>query len=299
MVFFATCKWRTLRAFGIEWARNTMDIQVQIDRALAFRKMHDRTSILLLPNAWDAGSARVLAKRGFAAIATTSGGMAWSLGYADGEQAPLAEVLAAIARITRVVDPPVTADIEGGYGETPAAVEATVRAVIAAGVAGINLEDGMLGGQRSRDDAARRIHAARAAAVAAGVPIVINARIDNWLLSSVNDDRRFDDALKRAEAYLAAGADCIYPIGLDDSQALAALVRAIDAPVNVGAHPGLADLASLACLGVARVSTATRLAAVAWSALDRAAADMRESGRFDGLGAAMSHADMQHLFSQA
>ena len=122
-----------------------MDMQKQIDKAQALRRMHDRSSILLLPNAWDAGSARLFARRGFAAIATTSAGVAWSLGYADGEQAPLAELLAVIARITRVVELPVTADIETGYGEMPAEVAATVKAVIAAGAVGINLEDGSPG----------------------------------------------------------------------------------------------------------------------------------------------------------
>ena len=136
-----------------------MDRQTQIERAQAFRRLHDRSRILLLPNAWDAGSARLFARRGFAAIATTSGGMAWSLGYADGEQAPLTDVLAAIARITRVVDLPVTVDIEGGYGKTPADVAATVREVIAAGAVGINLEDGMPGhgALRACGEAAARV----------------------------------------------------------------------------------------------------------------------------------------------
>lgn len=276
-----------------------MDRHTQIERAQAFRNMHDRSRILLLPNAWDAGSARLFARRGFAAIATTSGGMAWSLGHADGEQAPLAEVLAAIARITRVVEQPVSADIEGGYGETPADVAATVRAVIAAGAVGINLEDGMPGHGplRACSEAAARIRAAREAASASGVPIVINARVDNWMQHDNSDPAaRLADAVQRAQAYLAAGADCIYPIGLADGATLAALVRAIDAPVNVAAGPGVPALAELARLGIARVSTATRFATLALAAVDRAAATVLADGRFDGLAADFTYADAQRLF---
>ena len=279
-----------------------MDKHTQIERAQAFRRMHDRSAILLLPNAWDAGSARLFARRGFAAIATTSGGVAWSLGYADGEQAPLAEVLAAIARITRVVELPVTVDIEAGYGTTPEAVAATVRAVIDAGAVGINLEDGLPAPAtlRASDDAAERIHAARAAATAAGVPIVINARVDTWIHGAATSEvARLEDAIARAKAYLAAGADCIYPIGLGDGTTLAALVRALDAPINVGARPGLPDLAELARLGIARVSTATRLATVALGAADQAARALLQSGRFDALASELSHADAQQLFAPA
>lgn len=273
-----------------------MDRQSQIDKAHAFRGMHDRSSILLLPNAWDAGSARLFAQRGFAAIATTSGGVAWSLGYADGEQAPLAEVVAAIARIARVVRVPVTADIEAGYGDTPAAVGDTVRAVIDAGAVGINLEDGWPEGLRDCAEAAERIAAARAAATAAGVPIVINARVDCWIKPAADETARFADAVRRARAYLAAGADCIYPIGLGDPAVLAALVGTLDVPLNVGARPGMPGLAELARIGVARVSTATRFPAIALGAVDRAAQAMRETGGFDSLDPGLSHADVQQLF---
>lgn len=273
-----------------------MDRQSQIDKAHAFRDMHDRNSILLLPNAWDAGSARLFAQRGFAAVATTSGGVAWSLGYADGEQAPLVEVVAAIARITRVVGVPVTADIEAGYGDTPAAVGETVRAVIEAGAVGINLEDGWRDGLRDCAEAAERIAGARAAATAAGVPIVINARVDCWITPAADETVRFTDAVRRAQAYLAAGADCIYPIGLGDPAVLAALVKTLDAPVNVGARPGMPGLAELARIGVARVSTATRFAAIALGAVDQAAQTVRDSGSFDSLASSLSHADVQQLF---
>lgn len=196
-----------------------MTQQTQLERTHAFRRMHDRQKILLLPNCWDAGSARLFVARGFAAIATTSAGVAWSLGYADGERAPLDEVLAAIARITRVAEVPVTVDIETGYGDAPADVAATVRKVIAAGAVGINIEDGLPGHGplRDADDASTRVRAARAAADVSGVPIVINARVDHWMQHDDADPAaRLADAIDRAKAYLAAGADGIYPIGLSD-----------------------------------------------------------------------------------
>ena len=276
-----------------------MQNATQIDRARAFRDLHDRRRILLLPNAWDAGSARLFEQRGFAAIATTSGGLAWSLGYADGEQAPLADVLAAVARITRVVELPVTVDIETGYGDTPEAVAATVHAVIAAGAAGINIEDGRPGHGplRAVDEAVTRLRAARAAADASGVPIVINARVDHWMQHGDTDAQvRFNDAVHRARAYLDAGADCIYPIGLSAPGVLARLVQSIDAPINVAAGAGMPDLVELGRLGIARVSTATRLATLALGAVDHAVRGMLETGRFDGLSADFTYADAQRLF---
>lgn len=271
----------------------------QVERANTFRRLHDRRNVLLLPNAWDAGSARLFAQLGFAAIATTSAGVAWSLGYADGERAPLAEVVAATARIVRAVRLPVSADIEAGYGETTAAVARNVRTFIDAGVVGINLEDGLHHRTlRGVDDAAQRIESARAAAEAAGVALLINARTDAWLIDGGTDaDARFDDSVRRARRYLAAGADCIYPIGLAEPDIIAAFIQAIDAPVNIGARPGLPDMAGLARLGVARVSTATRLATLALSAVRDAATHLLADGRFEGLAAPFGHADAQRLFA--
>ncbi|MBS0194434.1 MAG: isocitrate lyase/phosphoenolpyruvate mutase family protein [Proteobacteria bacterium] len=275
-----------------------MNHAIQIARAQAFRRLHDRTAILLLPNAWDAGSAALFARRGFPAIATTSGGMAWSLGYADGECVPLPEVLAAVARITRAVDVPVSVDFEGGYGHDAEAVGASVRAVIAAGAVGINLEDGMPGHGPLRPpaEAAARIAAARAAADAAGVPIFINARVDHWLHPAADPAEHLADAIARARAYLAAGADGIYPLGLTDRATLAAFIRAVDAPVNVAAGAGVPPLAELAALGVARVSTATRLATLALGAVDHAVRRVLDEGGFDALAADFVYADAQGLF---
>jgi 2-methylisocitrate lyase-like PEP mutase family enzyme len=277
-----------------------MDTEAQIDRAHRLRRMHDRSQMLLLPNAWDAGSARLFAQRGFAAVATTSGGMAWSLGYADGEQVPLAQVLQAVARITRVCAVPVTVDFEGGYGPTPYEVAASVLAVIEAGAVGINLEDSLPGHGplRAIETAAARIAAARTAAATSGVPLVINARVDLWMQPGDPDDpARLHEAVQRAQAYLAAGADCIYPIGLRDPGVLTDFITAIDAPVNVAAGAGMPTLAELARIGVARVSTATRLATLAFGAVDHALAQMRDSGGFDALASPFTYDDAQQLFA--
>lgn len=275
-----------------------MDGPGQVERAQRFRALHDRRRVLLLPNAWDAGSAGIFADLGFDAIATTSGGIAWSLGHADGERAPLDEVLAAIRRIVRVTALPVSVDFEAGYGATPDDVAANVRALIATGAIGINLEDGVRHETlRDIDEAARRIAAARAAAHSAGVPIFINARIDAWIIGgNASEAQRIDDALARARAYLAAGADGIYPIALANPETIATLCARIDAPVNVGARGGLPDLAALARLGVARVSTATRLAALAYAAARAAARTVQSSGRVDNLDAEFGYADLQRIF---
>jgi 2-methylisocitrate lyase-like PEP mutase family enzyme len=274
-----------------------MDRQTQVERAERFRALHDRRRVLLLPNAWDAGSARVFTELAFDAIATTSGGVAWSLGYADGEQAPRAEVLKAVERIVRVTPLPVSVDFEAGYGESPEAVAASVRAVIDAGATGINLEDGIRHeGLRDIDDAARRIAAAQDAARGAGVPIVINARVDTWIVGGdASETERVDETLRRSRVYLAAGADCIYPLGVARPAVIARLCAQIDAPVNIAARPGLPGLVELGRLGVARVSTATRLATRALSAAREAAQRLR-GGRFDDLEAAFGYDDMQRLF---
>ena len=278
-----------------------MSTTTQTAKARLFRQMHDRSHVLLLPNAWDAGSARVFAGAGALAIATTSAGVAWSLGYADGENAPLNEVLAATARITRAVELPVSADIESGYGATADAVADTVRAFIARGVVGINIEDGLHapGALRLIEDGVARIHAARAAADQAGVPVVINARTDTYMLGLGDSAAaRYDETVRRGRAYLAAGADCFYPIGLADAGILENLVRTFNAPVNVAARPGLPDMAELARLGIARVSLATRLTTIAYSAADTALRNVFASGRFDTLQSTLTHPDMQRLFDR-
>ncbi|HEV2334778.1 MAG TPA: isocitrate lyase/phosphoenolpyruvate mutase family protein [Stellaceae bacterium] len=272
----------------------------QAHKAERFRAMHRGPPLLLLPNAWDAISARIIVAAGFPAIATTSGGVAWALGYADGEAAPWDEVVAATARIARAVAVPVTADIETGYGETPEAVARSIGDIIGAGPVGVNLEDGLKTGTppiRSVADAALRIRAAREAAHAAGVPIVINARTDLYIKNIGDDKSRFDESVARGRAYFAAGADCFYPIGLRDAGTMGRLAKALDAPININVRAGSPDVAELEALGVKRASTATVLPLMAMGLVRELAGQMHATRRFDALAPAMTHPEAQQLLA--
>jgi 2-methylisocitrate lyase-like PEP mutase family enzyme len=278
-----------------------MNAAEQAHQAERFRNLHRGPSLLLLPNAWDAISARIFAAAGFPAVATTSGGVAWALGYADGEEAPWHEVVAATARIVRATPAPVTADIEAGYGDTPEAVASSIAEIIGVGAVGVNLEDGTPRGTapiRTVADAARRIAAAREAASAAAVPIVINARTDLYLRNIGDPATRFDETVERGRAYLAAGADCFYPIGLYDRDTIGRLVKALAAPININVRAGLPSVAELEALGVARASTASQIALMAATTTRQIAEELKESGRFDALKPAMGQADAQQLFAR-
>jgi 2-methylisocitrate lyase-like PEP mutase family enzyme len=195
---------------------------------------------------------------------------------------------------------PVTADIEAGYGETPDAVMRSVSEIIGAGAVGVNLEDGALHGPvpiRSPHDAADRIRAAREAAKAAAVPIVINGRTDLYLRNIGDEASRFEETVERGRAYLVAGADCVYPIGLRDPATIGRLVKALGAPININVRAGSPSLAELEALGVARASTASQVALMAMSMTRQVADDLQATGRFDKLAPAMSQADAQRLFT--
>ena len=276
-----------------------MDTEQQTRQAEQFRNMHRGPSLLLLPNAWDALSARIFAAAGFPAIATTSGGVSWAIGFADGEAAPWEEVVAATRRIVQAVEVPVTADIEAGFGETPDQVAKSVSDIIAAGAIGINLEDGNPHGAtpiRPIAESAERIRAACEAARAAGVPIVINARTDLYLRNIGDPAARFDETVKRGKAYLSAGADCVYPIGLRDPETIGRLVKVLAAPINVNVRAGSPSVAELQALGVARASTASQIALMAASVTRQVADALKATGRFDALDPAMTQADAQTLF---
>jgi len=265
-----------------------------------FRRRHQAPPLLLLPNAWDAMSARIVESAGFDAIATTSAGVAWALGYPDGEAAPWPEVVAATERIVRAVRVPVTADIEAGYGETPEQVATSVAAIIRAGAVGINIEDGTSRPDlpiRDIEDAVARIRGAREAATTSGVPLVINARTDLYL-KHVGDERtRFAETVRRANAYTAAGADCIFPFGLVDIETIDELVKAIRAPINIVGRPGTPPADQLERAGVARVSTASGLTLAAMSVVRQLAGALRADGRFDVLASAMTRVEAQELLA--
>lgn len=228
------------------------------------RSLHRPGAPLVLPNAWDAATARAVAAAGFPAVATTSAAVAAALGYDDHEGAPAGEMLAAAARIARSVDVPVTVDAEAGYGMTAAELVAELSGI---GAAGCNLEDTSHEAQALRDPArqAAWLRAVRQAASGQGYRLVINARIDVFIPSAFSGPGApaqgdlVPEALRRAQAYLDAGADCVYPIGLWEAGALAAFVSACPGPVNVLRIPPAPSLAELAGLGVARVSYASLL----------------------------------------
>jgi 2-methylisocitrate lyase-like PEP mutase family enzyme len=263
------------------------------------RRRHHVRPLLLLANAWDPMSARVFESAGFDAIATTSGGVAWALGFPDGEQAPWKEVVAATARIARCVRVPVTADIEGGYGASPGDVARSVTDIIRAGAEGINLEDSTHHADmpvRSSEDAVARIVAAREAGRAEGVPLVINARIDLYHKKIGDDATRFAETVRRGKAYLAAGADCIFPFGLSDLKVVAELVEALGAPVNIVGRRGMPDTGQLERLGIARVSTASGPSLAAMSAMRKIAQELHK-GQFDVLDTVITRADAQQMFA--
>ena len=219
------------------------------------RSLHRPGTPLVLPNAWDVSSARAVVVAGFPVVATTSAGVASSLGYEDHQGAPAAEMLAAAGRIARSVEVPVTVDAEAGYGMAPADL---VDALLAAGAAGCNLEDTdhRAGGLAEVDRQAGWLRAVRDAADARGYGLVINARIDVFLAGRSEPPSRevLDDGIARARVYLSAGADCVYPIVLWAEDAIAEFVAAAGGPVNVMALPQAPPIARLAELGVARVS---------------------------------------------
>ncbi len=210
------------------------------------RGLHRPGDPLLLPNAWDVTSSRALDATGFPVVATTSGGVAASLGYPDGERIPAEEMFAAVGRIARAVDVPVIADIEAGFGLGPIEL---VQRLLAAGAVGCNLEDsdhGARGSLVGAEQQAERLAAVKAAGLDAGVDLVVNARVDVFLGAGEPPAHRLDEAVRRARLYVAAGADCVFPIGLADEQTVAAFVAGVDRPVNILWRAGSPALRRLA-----------------------------------------------------
>lgn len=252
------------------------------DRAQLLRQLHRPGDPVILLNAWDVASARTFVDAGAPALATTSGGIAAVHGYPDGEQIPPELMLEHVGRIAAAVDVPVTADLESGYGLE---AEELVGRILEAGAVGLNLEDSDHRGQQPLAPAevhAERLASIRRAAQQAGVQLVLNARIDVFVRQVGSDEEQLADALRRAELYREAGADCVYPIMLVDEQAIARFVRETEAPVNIYLRPGAPSLERLASLGVARITVGTALhrAAQGWL---RTAASALLAGRTDPL----------------
>jgi len=264
-------------------------------RRRAFRDLH-AAGCFVIPNPWDAGSARYLASLGFQALATTSSGFAWSQARADGTSSRDA-VLAHLRELVAATELPVNADFESGYGATPADVAQSVRLAVATGVAGLSIEDST--GDAARpihdlDTALARLRAAREAIDAAGGDTLLVGRAENWLHGRPD----LADTIARLRAYAEAGADCLYAPGIKTREDIAAVVAAVaPKPVNllVGATSEL-TLADIAELGVRRVSVGGALARSAWGGFMRAAQAIAQRGVFDGFAGAASGAELNALF---
>ncbi|RVX42581.1 2-methylisocitrate lyase-like PEP mutase family enzyme [Nonomuraea polychroma] len=263
---------------------------IMSDQAALFRGLHRGGAVLVLPNAWDAASAAVIEAAGARAIATTSAGVSWANGAPDAQGLTRERMVAAVARIVAAVRVPVTADIEGGYGD----VAATVRAVIEAGAVGVNLEDSGGTPLLSPKDQARRIVEARAAADAAGVDVFINARTDVYLVGIPGDQPA--EVEERARVYADAGADGLFVPGLLDLDVIARLAGG-PLPLNVMAGPGAPAVAELAAAGVARVSVGSAIAQSAYACAARAAAELLGAGTYDALADGLDYGALNAALS--
>ena len=268
-------------------------------RATAFAALHRGPTPLVLANAWDVASARVVEASGAPAIATTSAGVAWGLGYPDGDAVDVDRAIDLIARIAAAVDVPVTADIESGYAADAAGVGRTVARVLEAGAVGINVEDARTDGHsplRAISEQAERLAAARSAAEAQGVELYINARTDVYLRAVGEPAERLPATLERAAAYLEAGASGIFVPGVTEPATVGELVRGIAAPVNVLVGPGAPPVGQLAQLGVARISTGSSLAAAAYAVAQRAARELAGPGTYEALAGELGYGELNALF---
>jgi 2-methylisocitrate lyase-like PEP mutase family enzyme len=268
------------------------------DKAIQFRMLHRGPGVLILPNAWDVASARIFEDADFPAIATTSAGIAFSLGYPDGQRIPREEMMARIGRIARAVHVPVTADIEGAYGPSPEDAARTTRELVQAGVVGMNLEDGSGNRDRPLIDlqlAVEKIRAARQAAVQMRAQIWINARTDVYLLPGGSPDADYSEAVRRLVAFREAAADSVFAPGLKDPDRIGRLVKAVECPLNILALPGPPSTPDLEKLGVIRVSLGSGPMRATLGLLRRMAAELKTSGTYGAMEGAVPHAEMNKL----
>src|SRR5437899_404530 len=268
----------------------------QAEKGAAFRGLHERAGAFIIPNPWDVGTARLLARLGFEALATTSAGYAFSVGKQDGTIGR-DEMLAHVAAIVSATDLPVSADLENGYGDDPKSVAETIRLAAATGLAGGSIED-VAGHARGRpydrEHAADRIRAAAEAVRALPFRFTLTARAENYLIGLPD----LKDTISRLQAYQEAGADVLYAPGLTSRDDMEAVVRSVDRPVNVimGMQGVRLNLTTLSSIGVKRVSVGSALSRAALGAFLRAAREMRERGSFEFADEAVSFRDVMAMF---
>jgi 2-methylisocitrate lyase-like PEP mutase family enzyme len=279
-----------------------MNVQAQALKAEQLRKLHSGPKMLVLPNAWDVASARIVEELGFPAIATTSAGIAATLGYPDGQKISRDEMLGVVARIAKAVRVPVTADVEAGYGVTVDDMTQTVKAVVAAGAVGINLEDVTSSDESSQVNLAlqlEKIHAIRKATESLGVPLVLNARTDIYLIPIGPPESRFERTVERLRAYREAGADCLFAPGVRDAETIAKLIRALNGPLNILITTGAPTLRELEKMGVARVSAGSGVMRATLGLTRRIAKEMMEAGTYTAmLDGAVPFAEMSELLAR-
>jgi 2-methylisocitrate lyase-like PEP mutase family enzyme len=264
------------------------------DRRREFRRLH-QSGCFVIPNPWDIGSARTLARLGFPALATTSSGFAWSLGRPD-NSLPMARVLAHLRAIAGAVELPVNADFEGGFAVEPAEVGANVAAAADTGIAGLSIEDSTGDPSKPLFEFAlsvERIRAARRAIDESGTGILLTGRSEGFIAGRPD----LVETIRRLTAYAEAGADCLYAPGIRSMADITAVVRAVaPRPVNVLVGGDFATVAELAGAGVRRISVGGALARAAWTGFLEAAEEIAEQGTFTSLGRAVSHAELDRSF---
>ncbi|HMA48245.1 MAG TPA: isocitrate lyase/phosphoenolpyruvate mutase family protein [Magnetospirillaceae bacterium] len=264
------------------------------DHAKTFRQLHHADKPLLLANAWDAGSARLIESLGASAVATTSAGIDWALGYPDGNLLPIARLAEMTASITRLIRIPLSVDFEAGYSDDPAEVAENIKPILDAGAVGINIEDG---GQPPALLAAK-IERVKGVAAAKGIDLFVNARTDVYLRGLVPEPRRIAESLARGKTYREAGADGLFVPGLIANEGIEAVVKGADLPVNLLAWPGLAGAEELGALGVKRISAGSGIAQRVWAEAERLASDFLRDGRSEPLSeGALDYGRLQQLFA--
>ena len=266
---------------------------VNSQKTEAFHALHHSSSVLKLPNAWDAGSAKILARAGFPAIATTSAGIAFSHGLSDGQLLSRVVMLQTIHKIAGSVHIPVSADLETGFGDTPEVVAETVRLAISAGAVGINLEDAMDGKLVDIPLQLERLMAAREA----NPNIFLNARTDVFWLGVGAAETRLEAALERLHAYIGVGADGVFAPGAKDADTITGLVQGLNKPLNV--LGGSLPTSELERLGVARVTLGSGMARAAYSVLQRSALEFLQAGTYSSLEGSLSYEELNDLFAAA
>lgn len=270
----------------------------QSEKARAFQALHARPGCFIIPNPWDAGTARLLASLGFEALATTSAGFAFSLGRPDAEGAVNRDETLANARaIVEATDLPVSADLENGFGDPPEVCADTIQHAAAIGLVGGSIEDatGLSAAPiYAFDQSVDRVRAAVHAARSLSFPFMLTARAENYLHGRAD----LADTIKRLQAFQAAGADVLYAPGLRSREDIATVVRAVDRPVNVvmGLKGPRFTVTELAEIGVKRISVGSALARAALGAFMRASREIRERGTFEFASDAVPFAELNALF---